>query len=89
MGPPYDDLDPRRVSHWAGFSPVSASHRSRPLQELTPRHLEDPYVVVPHGRGVPVRQRIATVDNNIGVDVNGPTIGDDRNYRGAGVRAPN
>jgi hypothetical protein len=36
-----------------------------------------------------IRQRIASVDNNIGVDVNGPTIGDDRNYRGAGVRAPN
>ena len=36
-----------------------------------------------------VRQRIASVDNNIGVDANGPTIGDDRNYRGAGVRAPN
>ena len=29
------------------------------------------------------------MDNNIGVDVNGPTIGDDRNYGGAGVRAPN
>ena len=36
-----------------------------------------------------IRQRIASVDNNIGVDVNGPTIGDNRNYRGAGVRAPN
>ena len=27
-----------------------------------------------------IRQRIASVDNNIGVDANGPTIGDDRNY---------
>ncbi|HWM35563.1 MAG TPA: hypothetical protein VNS49_00395 [Streptomyces sp.] len=36
-----------------------------------------------------IRQRIASVDNNIGVDANGPTIGDDRNYSGAGVRAPN
>jgi hypothetical protein len=36
-----------------------------------------------------IRQRIASVDNNIGVDANGPTIGDERNYRGAGVRAPN
>jgi hypothetical protein len=36
-----------------------------------------------------VRQRISPVDHNIGVDVNGPTIGGDRNYGGAGVRAPN
>lgn len=36
-----------------------------------------------------VRQRISSVDNDIGVDVNGPTIGDDRQYGGAGVRAPN
>jgi len=36
-----------------------------------------------------VRQRIATVDNNIGVDVNGPTIGDSRQYGVDGVRAPN
>jgi hypothetical protein len=36
-----------------------------------------------------LRQRIASVDNDIGVDVNGPTIGDDRSYGGSGVRAPN
>ena len=36
-----------------------------------------------------IRQRIAAVDNNIGVDVNGPTIGDDRVYGVSGVRAPN
>jgi hypothetical protein len=36
-----------------------------------------------------VRQQISSVDNNIGIDVNGPTIGGDRNYGGAGVRAPN
>ena len=36
-----------------------------------------------------LRQHISSVDNNIGVDVNGPTIGDDRNYGGDGVRAPN
>ncbi len=36
-----------------------------------------------------IRQRIASVDNDIGVDVNGPTIGDDRSYGGSGVRAPN
>jgi hypothetical protein len=29
------------------------------------------------------------VDNNLGVDVNGPTIGQGRNYSGSGVRAPN
>jgi hypothetical protein len=36
-----------------------------------------------------IRQRISSVDNDIGVDVNGPTIGDNRNYGGNGVRAPN
>ena len=36
-----------------------------------------------------IRQRISSVDNNIGVDVNGPTIGHTRQYGGAGVRAPN
>ncbi len=36
-----------------------------------------------------IRQRIAAVDNNIGVDVNGPTIGDNRTYGVSGVRAPN
>jgi hypothetical protein len=36
-----------------------------------------------------IRQRIASVDNDIGVDVNGPTIGQSRNYSGSGVRAPN
>jgi len=36
-----------------------------------------------------VRQRIASVDNDIGVDVNGPTIGQNRSYGGGGVRAPN
>ena len=36
-----------------------------------------------------IRQRIASVDNDIGVDVNGPTIGQNRNYSGGGVRAPN
>ena len=46
-----------------------------------------------NGRSEPfpgsIRQRIASVDNNIGVDVNGPPIGDNRNYGGSGVRAPN
>ena len=36
-----------------------------------------------------IRQRIASMDNNIGVDAGGPTIGDDRNYGVNGVRAPN
>jgi hypothetical protein len=36
-----------------------------------------------------IRQHIAAVDNDIGVEVNGPTIGDSRDYRGGGVRAPN
>ena len=36
-----------------------------------------------------IRQRIASVDNDVGVDVNGPTIGQSRNYSGSGVRAPN
>jgi hypothetical protein len=36
-----------------------------------------------------IRQRISSVNNNIGVDVNGPTIGQSRDYGGSGVRAPN
>src|SRR5688572_5156265 len=36
-----------------------------------------------------IRQRISSVNNNIGVDVNGPTIGQNRDYGGSGVRAPN
>ena len=36
-----------------------------------------------------IRQGIASVDNDIGVDVNGPTIGQNRSYSGGGVRAPN
>ena len=36
-----------------------------------------------------IRQRIARMDNFIGVDVGGPTIGQDRVYSAAGVRAPN
>jgi hypothetical protein len=36
-----------------------------------------------------IRQRFSEVDNNIGVDVNGPTIGGDRQYSTVGVRAPN
>jgi hypothetical protein len=36
-----------------------------------------------------IRQRIASVGNDIGVDVNGPTIGQNRSYSGGGVRAPN
>jgi hypothetical protein len=46
-----------------------------------------------HGQSAPfpgsVRQWIASVDNDVGVDVGGPTIGDDRNYSADGVRAPN
>jgi hypothetical protein len=36
-----------------------------------------------------IRQYISSVDNNIGVDVNGPTIGQNRNYGVDGVRSPN
>jgi len=36
-----------------------------------------------------VRQRLARMDNQIGVDAGGPVIGDNRNYSGAGVHAPN
>lgn len=36
-----------------------------------------------------IRQRISKDDNDIGVDVGGPTIGDDRVYSAVGVRAPN
>ena len=36
-----------------------------------------------------IRQRLASVDNFIGVDAGGPTIGQDRVYAGTGVRAPN
>jgi hypothetical protein len=46
-----------------------------------------------HGRTEPfpgsVRQWIAAIDNDVGVDVGGPTVGDDRNYSADGVRAPN
>ena len=36
-----------------------------------------------------IRQRLAKLDNEIGVQAGGPVIGDDRNYAGAGVHAPN
>jgi hypothetical protein len=36
-----------------------------------------------------IRQRLASMDNFVGVDAGGPTIGDDRQYSGPGVRAPN
>jgi hypothetical protein len=46
-----------------------------------------------NGRAEPfpgsIRQRLAAMDNIVGVDVGGPTIGDDRQYSTAGVRAPN
>jgi hypothetical protein len=36
-----------------------------------------------------IRQWMASMGNFIGVDVGGPTIGDDRVYSAAGTRAPN
>ena len=36
-----------------------------------------------------IRQYIASVNNDYGVGVNGPVLGGNRNYGGAGVRAPN
>ena len=36
-----------------------------------------------------IRQRLASMDNFVGVDAGGPTIGDDRHYSTTGVRAPN
>ena len=36
-----------------------------------------------------IRQRLAKMDNNIGVDAGGPAIGNNRNYAGPGVHAPN
>lgn len=36
-----------------------------------------------------IRQRLSSVDNDIGVDVGGPTIGGNRDYSANGVRAPN
>jgi hypothetical protein len=36
-----------------------------------------------------IRQRLAKLDNQIGVQAGGPVIGDDRNYAGPGVHAPN
>jgi hypothetical protein len=36
-----------------------------------------------------IRQVISSVDRYVGVDIGGPSIGDDRQYGGAGVRAPN
>jgi len=46
-----------------------------------------------NGRTTPfpgsIRQRLGTMDNEIGVSAGGPVIGGNRNYRGAGVHAPN
>ena len=36
-----------------------------------------------------IRQRLSKMDNKIGVDAGGPVIGNNRNYAGAGVHAPN
>jgi hypothetical protein len=36
-----------------------------------------------------IRQRLAKMDNNVGVDAVGPVIGNNRNYAGPGVHAPN
>jgi hypothetical protein len=36
-----------------------------------------------------IRQRLAKMDNEIGVSAGGPVIGGNRNYWGAGVHAPN
>jgi hypothetical protein len=36
-----------------------------------------------------VRQRLSSIDNFVGVNAGGPTIGGDRQYSGPGVRAPN
>ena len=32
---------------------------------------------------------LAKMDNNVGVDAGGPVIGNNRNYAGPGVHAPN
>jgi len=46
-----------------------------------------------NGRPAPfpgsIRQRLAKLDNEIGVSAGGPVIGANRDYRGAGVHAPN
>jgi hypothetical protein len=46
-----------------------------------------------HGRTEPfpgsIHQRIARKTTSVGTGANGPTIGDDRDYSAAGVRAPN
>jgi hypothetical protein len=36
-----------------------------------------------------IRQRFARMDSNVGVDAGGPVIGNNRNYAGPGVHAPN
>ncbi|MEP6688107.1 MAG: hypothetical protein ABJC36_07135, partial [Gemmatimonadales bacterium] len=36
-----------------------------------------------------IRQRLAKMDSNVGVDAGGPVIGNNRNYAGPGVHAPN
>jgi hypothetical protein len=36
-----------------------------------------------------IRQRLSKMDNKIGVDAGGPVIGNNRNYAGGGVHAPN
>jgi hypothetical protein len=36
-----------------------------------------------------IRQRLSKLDNEIGVDAGGPVIGNNRNYAGPGVHAPN
>jgi hypothetical protein len=46
-----------------------------------------------NGRTTPfpgsIKQFFAAIDNNYGVGVNGPVIGANRVYSGAGTRAPN
>jgi hypothetical protein len=36
-----------------------------------------------------IRQRLAKMDSNVGVDAGGSVIGNNRNYAGPGVHAPN
>ena len=84
----------------SGFLPgrdsrlVSPPHHEKPLQNLADG--PDVWYTDAYGRNGrtepftgSIRQRIASVDNDVGVDVNGPTIGQNRDYSGSGVRAPN
>jgi len=85
---PYDDAR----------SPFNGVRRQVDINNNRVRNADGPTVwyTDPFGRNArtapfpgSIRQVVASVNNDYGVGVNGPTIGGDRQYGGPGVRAPN